>query len=71
MPDRPTHRTPRRHGIWTAPILLAVASAIGLSAALVADGAGDAIGAAALAVPITVAVWCLRRSRPQNKGKVV
>jgi hypothetical protein len=62
-------RDSRRHGgrsvrdsTWAAPILLAIVSAIGLTAALVADGVGDVIGWAALAVPVVVAAWYSRRS---------
>ncbi|MBN1239756.1 MAG: hypothetical protein JXB36_14730 [Gammaproteobacteria bacterium] len=51
------HRHPYRPRIWTAPITLAVLSAIGLTAALVADGAGDVVAWLALAAPIAVAAW--------------
>jgi hypothetical protein len=43
--------------VWRAPALIALASALGLGSALVADGAGDVLGWLALATPALVALW--------------
>lgn len=48
---------------WRWPLALALASAFGLVAALLADGAWDALGAAALALPLAVAARHLLRRR--------
>ena len=42
---------------WGAPLALGVLSLVGLVAALVADGWGDALSWIALAVPVAVSVW--------------
>jgi hypothetical protein len=55
-------RNPRIR-VWTAPVLLAVAGAIGLLAALVADGVGDYIAWLTLAAPVAVVLWCAPRRR--------
>lgn len=47
----------RRIRIWTAPILLGAVSAVGLIAALLADGAGDLVGGIALGIPVGVSLW--------------
>lgn len=53
-----------RPRVWTAPVLLGALSAIGLIAALVADGIGDAVAWVALGIPIAVSAWYgLRTSR--------
>lgn len=39
------------------PIVLGLLSAIGLIAALLADGAGDVLSWGALAIPVAAAVW--------------
>lgn len=49
--------------IWTAPILIAVASLVGLVAALLGDGLNDWISWIALATPITAVVWAQSRRR--------
>ena len=46
-----------RPRVWTAPVLLGALSAVGLIAALVADGVGDAIAWAALGIPVAVSAW--------------
>ena len=57
-----------RPAIWRAPILLGVLTASGLLSALVADGIGDVWSWIALAAPLAVAVFCMRRrSHPNNK----
>jgi hypothetical protein len=45
--------------VWTVPVLLGVATLVGLAVALLEDGAGDVLGGLALGVPIAVVVWCL------------
>lgn len=47
--------------VWRAPLLLALATAVGLTAALLGDGAWDAAGWWALGLPPAVALRCLRR----------
>jgi hypothetical protein len=49
--------------IWGAPITLGVVSAVGLVAALLADGLWDVLSWIALAVPVAVSVWGLWRPR--------
>ena len=49
--------------IWSAPLTLGVVSAVGLVAALLADGLWDMLSWVALAVPVTVSVWGLWRPR--------
>jgi hypothetical protein len=44
--------------VWTMPLLLAVASALGLVSALLADGAADVLAWLALAVPVLVVGCC-------------
>ena len=48
---------PRRARVWRMPIVLGLLSAIGLIAALLADGAGDVLSWVALAIPVAAAVW--------------
>jgi hypothetical protein len=43
--------------VWTAPIVLGVVSAIGLTTALVSDDIGDVVAWVALAVPVVVVLW--------------
>ena len=43
--------------IWGAPIALALLSCVGLLAALLSDGLGDAVSWVALAAPIAAALW--------------
>lgn len=47
--------------VWRAPMALGLLTALGLIAALLADGAADALSAAALAAPLATAVWCIGR----------
>ena len=64
--------------IWGPPITLGVASAIGLIAALLADGLWDAVSWIALAAPVAVGVWGMwpsrhrwRLRRIQRKGQKI
>ena len=43
--------------IWRAPLTIAAITAFGLLIALVVEGAADAVGSIALAVPIVVVCW--------------
>lgn len=43
--------------IWSTPIALGLMSCVGLLAALLSDGIGDAVSWVALATPIAVAAW--------------
>ena len=55
--------------IWGIPAALGVLSLVGLVAALVADGWGDALSWVALAVPAVVSLWGFRRRRqPEAAG---
>lgn len=45
--------------VWRAPVALAVATAIGLTSALLADGAGDVLAWLTLSCPVVVVVWCV------------
>ncbi len=47
--------------LWRAPVALGVLTAFGLIAALLADGAVDALSAAALAAPLGTAAWFIGR----------
>jgi len=50
----------RRHRsavqVWRMPVILGASTAVGLAAALLADGAGDVISWLALGVPAIVAI---------------
>ncbi|WP_182466814.1 hypothetical protein [Sphingomonas gilva] len=53
-----------RTGLWRVyrvPVLLAAASAVGLVAALLGDGAMDALSWLTLGVMALLTVWALRR----------
>jgi hypothetical protein len=52
-------KSPTPVHVWTAPVLLGVATAIGLVAALLEDGAGDVLGWLTLGVPVAVVLWYL------------
>jgi predicted naringenin-chalcone synthase len=52
--------------IFAAPALLAALSLIGLTLALLDDGAGDVIGAALLAAPVAAILWARLRSGRQR-----
>lgn len=58
----------RRHQsgfrIWRMPVILGVSTAVGLVAALLADGAGDVLSWVALGVPAAVAVAYALKSGP-------
>jgi hypothetical protein len=45
--------------VWSAPLWLSAASALGLISALLADGPGDVLGWLALAIPVIVVAWCM------------
>jgi hypothetical protein len=47
--------------IWRWPIVLTLLTGVGLAAALLADGAGDAVGWAALLVPTVIGTRVLAR----------
>ena len=55
-----------RRQIWGPPVLLGVLSLVGLVAALVADGVGDALSWAALALPVAVCAAAFRRRSQQS-----
>lgn len=57
---------PRRRSLWrvfAAPLAIAVASLVGLVAALTGDGVRDGISWITLAVPVAVTAWALRARR--------
>jgi hypothetical protein len=54
--------------VWRVPIVLGLLTASGLLAALVSDGIGDVWSWIALASPLAVAAWCLRR-RPHSNNE--
>lgn len=49
--------------VFGAPVLIAALSLFGLIAALLGDGAWDAIGAAALASSVAATIWALAARR--------
>ncbi|MGH8479076.1 MAG: hypothetical protein ACREXK_05745 [Gammaproteobacteria bacterium] len=49
--------------IWAAPITLGLVTTAGLIAALLADGIGDAVSWAALAIPVAVCCWYALKKR--------
>jgi hypothetical protein len=53
----------QRIRVWPIPIALAVASAVGLLAALIGDGAWDALSWICLGAPIVAMAWSFRRGR--------
>ena len=56
------------HKIWEIPITLGVLSLVGLVAALVADGVGDAVSWIALAIPAVVSARGFRRRTPRSSA---
>lgn len=48
-----------RKQVWAAPFAIGLVSLVGLVAALLADGLGDVISWAALAVPTALSFWGL------------
>lgn len=61
-----SRRSGKHYSLWQVfrwPLLIGVASAIGLVSALVADGVWDALSWALLALPLVVGIWySVRRS---------
>ena len=58
------HNTPRPLSrIFAVPLMIGVASAIGLSAALIGNGAWDVVGWFGLGTPLAVTAWCFVRRR--------
>ncbi|MGH8614832.1 MAG: hypothetical protein ACREYF_23095 [Gammaproteobacteria bacterium] len=49
--------------IWAAPITLGLVTSAGLIVALLADGVGDAVSWAALAIPVAVCCWYALKKR--------
>lgn len=49
--------------VWAAPITLVLITTVGLIAALLSDGIGDAVSWAALAIPVTVCCWYALKKR--------
>ncbi|UZK69319.1 hypothetical protein OKW76_15090 [Sphingomonas sp. S1-29] len=49
--------------IFVVPLLLAVASMIGLVAALLGDGVADIVSWVALGLPVAAVVWAMRFRR--------
>lgn len=47
--------------IWAAPVLLAVLTCIGLTAALLADGFGDWLSWVTLGIPVATVAYFLAR----------
>jgi hypothetical protein len=43
--------------IWRWPLVIGLASALGLAAALVSDGVGDLLSWLLLAMPVAVSAW--------------
>ena len=54
-------KSERRIHVWRAPIVLAVATAVGLIAALLSDGPGDVLSWLALAAPVAIVIWYVPR----------
>ena len=53
--------------IWGVPLLLAVLTAIGLVAALLADGVWDLVSAVTLGAPVAVGAWYSLRRAPARR----
>lgn len=49
--------------IWTAPIVIALVSLLGLFAALLDDGLNDGLSWVALTTPIAAVIWARLRRR--------
>lgn len=59
-----TRRSGKHYSLWQVfrwPLLIGVASAIGLVSALLADGVWDALSWALLSLPLLVSLWYLLR----------
>ncbi|MCH2558441.1 MAG: hypothetical protein MK005_14195 [Alcanivorax sp.] len=50
-------------GIFAVPLLIALASLIGLVAALLGDGAMDALSWLGLGIPVAAVAWAMRTRR--------
>ena len=55
--------TRKRNRVWIWPIILATTSAVGLIAALLADGWADALSWVGLGLPVAVACVYVLRAR--------
>lgn len=47
----------RAYQIWGMPVLLALSSMVGLTAALLGDGTWDIVSVMTLALPVVVIAW--------------
>lgn len=56
-----TSRLPDFRRVWLWPLLIGIASAIGLFSALLGDGMWDALSWATLAIPVAVVLGVARR----------
>jgi hypothetical protein len=54
---------------FAIPVLIALASVIGLVTALTGDGWRDAAGWAGLGIPVLAVVWAWRRSRSFSSSR--
>ena len=54
---------PAKRSVFAAPLLIGIASVVGLVSALLGDGLLDSISWAALTVPVVVIVWAVKRRR--------
>lgn len=64
-------KSERRIHVWRAPVVLGVATAVGLVAALLSDGGlGDVLSWLALAAPVAIVMWYVprRKQRGQETG---
>lgn len=50
--------------IWRAPVAIGAASAVGLVAALIADGPWDTLSTLCLGLPVAVCAWFSVRRQP-------
>lgn len=57
-----------RHSIFFMPVLLGLASAVGLVSALLADGFWDALSWATLGAPLLAVLWALKYRRRRAPG---
>jgi len=63
---RPTHSLA---AIFAIPLLVALASGVGLASALVGDGIWDALSWLTLSVPIVLSITCWRISCRRTEGR--
>ena len=52
--------------IWRVPVALGLLCAVGLVAALMADGIGDIVSWIALTIPVAVVLWFAGRPGQRN-----